>query len=45
MTFRQFDHPTSPVGAQVSPVGLEGASCDEVVYPVPAEYIGTDKRN
>ena len=26
---------------RLSPVGLEGASCDEVVYPVPAQYIGT----
>ena len=28
-----------------SPVGLEGAACDEVVYPVPAQYIGTDNHN
>jgi murein DD-endopeptidase MepM/ murein hydrolase activator NlpD len=45
MPLRRFDHPTSPVNAQVSPVGLEGASCDEVVYPVPAQYIGTDRKN
>ena len=32
-------------GASVQPVGLEGASCDEVVYPVPAQYIGTDNHN
>jgi hypothetical protein len=46
-TANHLDHPHINVlpNAQVSPVGLEGASCDEVVYPVPAEYIGTDKRN
>lgn len=32
-------------GGSVSPVGLEGASCDEVVYPVPAQYVGTDNHN
>ena len=32
-------------GASVQPAGLEGASCDEVVYPVPAQYIGTDNHN
>src|SRR3546814_1994599 len=32
-------------GASVQPVGLEGASCDEVVYPVPAQYVGTDNHN
>lgn len=42
---RRLNHPTSPVNTQVSPVGLEGVSCDEVGYPVPAQYIGTDKRN
>lgn len=46
-TANHLDHPHINVlpNAQVSPVGLEGASCDEVVYPVPAEYIGTDKGN
>ncbi|HET7735870.1 MAG TPA: peptidoglycan DD-metalloendopeptidase family protein [Nocardioidaceae bacterium] len=32
-------------GASVQPVGLDGAACDEVVYPVPAQYIGTDNHN
>lgn len=31
--------------ASVQPVGLDGAACDEVVYPVPAPYIGTDNHN
>jgi hypothetical protein len=46
-TANHLDHPHINVlpNAQVSPVGLEGASCDEVVYPVPAQYIGTDRKN
>jgi murein DD-endopeptidase MepM/ murein hydrolase activator NlpD/endonuclease/exonuclease/phosphatase family metal-dependent hydrolase len=32
-------------GASVQPVGLEDASCDEVVYPVPAQHLGTDNHN
>ncbi|MET0915778.1 MAG: peptidoglycan DD-metalloendopeptidase family protein, partial [Jiangellaceae bacterium] len=46
-TQNHLDHPHINVlpNAQVSPVGLEGASCDEVVYPVPAQYIGTDRKN
>ncbi len=46
-TANHLDHPHINVlpNAQVSPVGLEGASCDEVVYPVPAAYIGTDGGN
>ena len=42
-----MDHPHINVlpNAKVSPVGLEGASCDEVVYPVPAKYIGADNHN
>lgn len=31
--------------ASVQPVGLAGAACNEVVYPVPAQYIGTDNHN
>ena len=27
------------------PVDLDGAACDEVVYPVPAQYVGTDNHN
>ena len=46
-TQNHLDHPHINVlpNVQVSPVGLEGASCDEVVYPVPAQYIGTDRKN
>ncbi|MDP3891234.1 peptidoglycan DD-metalloendopeptidase family protein [Nocardioides sp.] len=46
-TANHLDHPHINVlpNVQVSPVGLEGASCDEVVYPVPAQYIGTDRKN
>jgi hypothetical protein len=46
-TANHLDHPHINVlpNAEVSPVGLEGASCDEVVYPVPAQYIGTDRKN
>lgn len=46
-TQNHMDHPHINVlpNAQVSLVGLEGASCDEVVYPVPAQYIGTDSHN
>ncbi len=46
-TANHLDHPHINVlpDAQVAPVGLEGASCDEVVYPVPAQYIGTDRKN
>ena len=29
----------------MQPVGLDGAACDEVVYPVPAQYVGTDNHN
>jgi hypothetical protein len=32
-------------GSTVQPAGLDGVACDEVVYPVPAEYIGTDQHN
>ncbi|WP_343905834.1 M23 family metallopeptidase [Nocardioides aquiterrae] len=45
MPLRRFDHPTAPVDAKITPIGLDGASCDEVVYPVPAQYIGTDNHN
>jgi hypothetical protein len=46
-TANHLDHPHINVlpDVEVSPVGLEGASCDEVVYPVPAKYIGTDNHN
>ncbi|MCK5927225.1 MAG: peptidoglycan DD-metalloendopeptidase family protein [Nocardioides sp.] len=46
-TANHMDHPHINVlpNAKVSPVGLEGASCDEVVYPVPAKYIGADNHN
>ncbi|MFA6299272.1 MAG: hypothetical protein WC642_08900, partial [Nocardioides sp.] len=29
----------------MQPVGLDGAACDEVVYPVPSQYVGTDNHN
>src|SRR3546814_1192724 len=32
-------------GASIPPVCPEGASCDEVVYPFPAQYVGTDNHN
>src|SRR3546814_12025460 len=32
-------------GASVQPVGLERASCDQVVYPVPAQSVGTDNHH
>nr|WP_242680113.1 peptidoglycan DD-metalloendopeptidase family protein [Nocardioides sp. IC4_145] len=46
-TANHMDHPHINVlpDAKVTPIGLEGASCDEVVYPVPAQYIGTDNHN
>lgn len=46
-TANHLDHPHINVlpNAKFTPVGLEGASCDEVVYPVPAQYIGTDNHN
>ncbi|MFJ9314210.1 peptidoglycan DD-metalloendopeptidase family protein [Pimelobacter simplex] len=46
-TANHMDHPHINVlpDAKVTPIGLEGASCDEVVYPVPAKYIGTDNHN
>ena len=46
-TANHLDHPHINVlpNAQASPVGLDAASCDEVVYPVPAQYIGTDRKN
>ncbi|WGY04973.1 M23 family metallopeptidase (plasmid) [Nocardioides sp. QY071] len=42
-----MDHPHINVlpDAKVTPIGLDGASCDEVVYPVPAQYIGADRKN
>lgn len=46
-TANHLDHPHINVlpNATVSPAGLEGASCDKVVYPVPRQYIGTDRKN
>lgn len=46
-TANHMDHPHINVlpDGKVSPVGLEGASCDEVVYPVPAKYVGSDNHN
>ena len=46
-TANHMDHPHINVlpDAKVTPIGLDGASCDEVVYPVPAQYIGTDRKN
>ncbi len=46
-TQNHMDHPHINVlpNAKVSPIGLEGASCDDVVYPVPARYVGTDRHN
>lgn len=46
-TQNHMDHPHINVlpDAKISPVGLEGASCNEVVYPVPAKYVGTDNHN
>ncbi|MGE0341469.1 MAG: peptidoglycan DD-metalloendopeptidase family protein [Porticoccaceae bacterium] len=46
-TANHMDHPHINVlpDAKVTPIGLAGASCDEVVYPVPAQYIGTDNHN
>jgi len=46
-TENHLDHPHINVlpNADVSPVGLDGPVCDEVVYPVPAQYIGTDRKN
>ncbi|GAB2863327.1 peptidoglycan DD-metalloendopeptidase family protein [Nocardioides pacificus] len=46
-TANHLDHPHINVlpNAEVAPGFLEGASCDEVVYPVPAHYIGTDRKN
>ncbi len=42
---RDHVHINVKPGASVQPAGLEGASCDEVVYPVPAQYVGTDNHN
>ncbi|MBM0127904.1 peptidoglycan DD-metalloendopeptidase family protein [Pimelobacter simplex] len=46
-TANHMDHPHINVlpDAKVTPIGLDGASCDEVVYPVPAQYIGADRKN
>ncbi len=46
-TANHMDHPHINVlpDAKITPIGLDGASCDEVVYPVPAQYIGTDNHN
>ena len=42
---RDHVHINVKPGASVQPVGLDGAACDEVVYPVPAQYVGTDNHN
>jgi endonuclease/exonuclease/phosphatase family metal-dependent hydrolase len=46
-TQNHLDHPHINVlpNADLSPVGMAGAACEEVVYPVPAQYIGTDRKN
>ncbi|MBZ5733579.1 peptidoglycan DD-metalloendopeptidase family protein [Nocardioides sp. TRM66260-LWL] len=46
-TANHMDHPHINVlpDAKVTPIGLDGAPCDEVVYPVPAQYIGADRKN
>lgn len=46
-TANHMDHPHINVlpAAKVTPIGLDGAPCDEVVYPVPAQYIGADRKN
>ena len=42
---RDHVHINVKPGASVQPAGLDGAACDEVVYPVPAQYVGTDNHN
>jgi hypothetical protein len=48
---RQFDNPTPPADPS-SATGTSGTgtvaglgSCGEVVYPVPAQYVGNDAHN
>jgi murein DD-endopeptidase MepM/ murein hydrolase activator NlpD len=43
LTLRQFDHPTSPVPG--GDAGGASATCEEVVYPVPAQYVANGARN
>ncbi len=38
-------HINAKPGASVKPAGLDGADCNEVVYPVPARYVGADNHN
>ena len=42
---RNHVHINVKPGAWLQPVGLDGAACDEVVYPVPSQYVGTDNHN